>query len=239
MKKLMEYINPYNKKIEDAPFDSPSKLNSPNCTNEALIEVQIHVKQLNAVCLHHQYNTPVIEAAVGESKIGFKQFADHLALWGTLGVVEITDMTNYPSTISPLEFPMRKTTLEELSRSYSFDKLAILRPPSNSRSFEMQVYESSCPLRAERNKNEGTLVTVRFDEVWTAYVHDLTLRRAMNYILDQFLPSLSPVEVYVFSLMLRENAGKGVKGFDASASVDFTVPKEFTKLEVISVATRK
>jgi len=153
----------------------------------------MEVGGLSLYCLHNKYNTPVLKGVLGKSKLGCKQFADHLMIWGNFGVIEVIDMTNYPSTIPPLEFPIKKTSIKELDENYTFDKLATLKPPKNEDSFEMYIYEPACPLRPD--KDESAHITLKFGKVWGTYVHDLTFRRSMTYIIDQFLSSLSSVEL--------------------------------------------
>lgn len=215
------FVKAFVQYITNAAADSNliSTPTSCNINTKTIVKTDIKIHGATLICLHPQYNTPVIKGAIAETAFGFSQFTDHLSLNASFGEIEITDMTNYPSTISPLNFPMHKTSLAELDTNYSGIKLVAFKPPANS--FTMQIYDPWCPTRAEGSRDDEICICMDFGETRGNYVHELTLRRVLDYVLEQV----------VYSLSAKEADCEGGEGNC------FAVPKEFTRFKVSFMAT--
>lgn len=193
IKKLFQYLlgmGDFRK--NEAIKTSSSTLRSKRLKCKEEMQVRIKVKGMILLCLHHEYNTPFIKGIIDETIIGYKQHADHSVIWTIFGDISIFDMTNYPSTISPTDFKLEKISLTELESMYTFTKLVTVKPPKDTHNVEMFIYNNTCACRIE--KDIRNFITVKFGEVWMLYVQEVTFRRAMSYILDQILYSLSPYE---------------------------------------------
>ena len=155
--------------------------------NKVYIGIEMKLKEMTLLCLHHEYNTPFIKGIITESIFGYDQLSDHIFLWGKLGDIEITDMTNYPETIIPQKFAIKKMDLDEIETNFSFEKMVTFKPPKNIINFQMTIYDPSCPIRLERNKDMENNRLVNFGELWGVYVQELSHRRIMDYTLNQFM----------------------------------------------------
>jgi len=190
IKRLFQYLLAIPQHTNESIKTPSFKLNQSNC--EELIDVTMNMKDMILLCLHYKYKAPFIKGIIKETTIGYKKHVDHALLWAVFGEIEIFDMTNYPSTINPMEFKEEEMSVEELESKYTFTKLATIKPPRDVHNFEMLICESMCVCRVE--KDVTCSITLKFGEVWLLYIQEITLRRVMTYILEQILYSFSPYD---------------------------------------------
>lgn len=239
VKRLFQYLLAMGmpKKAESLTTPSPYRPRSKefSCKKEVPeMEGTLTVKEMTLLCLHHEHNTPFLKGVIGETTFGYRLHIDHALIWVIFGDVEIFDMTNYPSTISPADFGPGKLTIGEMEKEYTFTKMLAVKPPRGVHNFEMYICEPDCVHKVERDVRNS--MSVKFGELWLLYIQEVTLRRAMNYILEQLLYSLSPFDRFrpVFSNRndayeeFREEQEEMIK----EGLADFVVYREFTKFNV-------
>ncbi len=187
-------------KPEDQGESSVAQGKLPTCKDRPTIEAEVRVAIEGAhfVCLHHEYDVPFIKVTLGSTAITFEKRCDHGVLCGWFGDIEVTDMTNYPHTICPKEFPRNPMDYDEIVKKYSFTKLATLRSLKDKPSMELHLYDPPCPDMPTEVPNTTSALILRFEEIWAMYVDEMTLKRVLDYIVDQLSYSFNPKEQYPF-----------------------------------------
>ena len=163
---------------------------------ECYINIAMKLGIITLLCLHHKYDTPFIKVILEESIMDYKNFIDHSVISATFGNIDIYDMLGYPSEVSPLDFKHEKMSFEEINKKYSFEKLLGSKPPQDKENFNMHIYNSDCPIKAEKENRNFT--RVEFGEIWAVYIQELSFRRVVTYMLQQLLYSLSPFDALCF-----------------------------------------
>ena len=216
VKKFVQYVSTVGKKSRDKQLQEsegtshiPSSVvvlaheegpeiikKSGTCREKPSVEIEVKVALQGAslVCLHHEYKTPFIKAELQASTISYEKRCDHEVLYGNLGDIEATDMTNYPHTILPKEFPMEPMKFEEIVEKYSFTRLATIKTTKDKPALELHMYDPGCPEMPTEVPNTKTTLVLRFAEVWAMYIDEITLKRMLDYIIDQLCYSFSPNE---------------------------------------------
>lgn len=144
------------------------------------------------ICLHHAYETPFIKFTLDKSTLDYQQLSDHAKFAASFGSFEVTDMTLYPDTLVPQDFPLRPMKYEEIEGEYSRSRLAQLRAPND---VEMIVYGVACPLRSAEKTH--SFVVLRLREVRLQYQSEMFKHRVRNYVLCQLVASLTAFDAFV------------------------------------------
>lgn len=145
------------------------------------------------VCMHFKYPCPFIKVSLSQSSFVYTKLADHEIISGILGEIGLSDMTGHPKTIDPRTF--NKCSLEDIQKC-KLNKLASLKSPEGTPTFNMILFTKLCPLRPTEVKNTMSYLKLQFDKVWAMYVDELTLKRVFDYIICQFIYSLTPKDEY-------------------------------------------
>ena len=153
--------------------------------------MSVTVLGADLVCMHYKYPCPFCKVSLSQSNFVYTKLADHDIISGNLGVIELSDMTEHPNTIDPKS--VSKCNLEDIQKC-KLNKLASLKSPEGSPTFVMTLFTKSCPLRPTEIRNTMSDLKLQFDQVWGMYVDELTLKRVFDYIICQFIYSLTPKE---------------------------------------------
>jgi hypothetical protein len=181
---------------------------------DVTLNLTIKTKGLSLICLHQLYETPFIKFSLDESIVNYQQLVDHSKVSATFGSFEVIDMTNYPSTIIPKDFPLSKMEYNELEANYSYNRLAILKAPNK---FDIIIYGIACPL--SDSDNVYSFTSFKLNEVWLMYQSEMLANRVVNYILGQLFWSLR-----FFEVEIAEDNKQNIVQFDS--------PESYVKFEV-------
>jgi len=177
-------------------------------SKDITLHLTIKSKGLSLICLHHLYETPFIKFALDESIVYYQQLVDHSKMSVTFGSFEVIDMTQYPTTTIPKDFPLRKMNYNELEANYSCNRLAILKAPNN---IEMIVYGIACSL--SDSDKVYSFTSLKLNEVWLMYQNEMLADRVTNYVLEQFFWALKP-----FDMEVVEDNKQNIVQFDSPES---------------------
>ena len=194
-----------------------------DCAKNPRVDLRIVVDFLGVslICLHPKYNSPFIKVTVGESNFNFDMLVDHLKIRPYFGKIALGDISGYPNTQHPEEY--KQLTWKELVSLPVNDLYSVVRAPDMP-SFDVYAYKPGCPKIPKDIENTFAYLQIYIGEVWMTYVHELSLRRIIDYMIWQLVYSLIPHDEDV-----QENeAAIGTKKI-----IDFLKPFDFLKFVVI------
>ncbi|CAD8141116.1 unnamed protein product [Paramecium pentaurelia] len=71
-----------------------------NMQDIILMDVNVKIRSINAILVHRFTILPLAEIKIENTEIGLIKYVDELQLNGTLGNLQLFDLTNYPNTLS-------------------------------------------------------------------------------------------------------------------------------------------
>jgi hypothetical protein len=178
--------------IDDSITVEEESIRLKNCKEDSStqIDVLIEIEGVTLICLHNKYSSPFIKAVVAPVVVRYQRFKDHEEVTGSLNAIQIYDMLNYPTSISPLKFE-GKIDYETIETKYTFDKL--IEAKAYKDTFRFLIFTSKCAVRP-KDKTVSYTLDMKFESVEAIYIQEITLRRLKNYILNQLIYSVSPSE---------------------------------------------
>lgn len=114
---------------------------------------------------------------------------DHLHIHSYFGRVAVGDISGYPNTLPPEDY--KQLTWNELNLLPANELYSVVRAPDMP-SFEVYAYEPGCPKTHHEIENTFAFLQINIGEAWMTYVHELSLRRVIDYMIWQLVYNIIP-----------------------------------------------
>ncbi|CAD8058857.1 unnamed protein product [Paramecium sonneborni] len=87
-------------KIELENNTQQQNVNFDNMQDIILIDINVKIRSINAILVHRFTTLPLAEINIQNTEIGLIKYVDEIQLNGSLGNLQLFDLTNYPNTLS-------------------------------------------------------------------------------------------------------------------------------------------
>ncbi|KAL4496109.1 hypothetical protein ABPG72_015531 [Tetrahymena utriculariae] len=193
-----------NEAISSSPMSSGSTTDSDNLSqssigksaispeslqeNESIIlQAKIQIHEIKVVLINRRNHLPVNDISIQNIGLIFQQKSDEMFLKGSLGNLQVNDLTNFPNTIY-LEDDWQKIKPQEL--------IGLLEKDGASSLLEVEFRSLSDGSNKIKSDNVATFLKVNFSSIHISYIQRPILR-LLDYSLVQLLGPLGTPQFFV------------------------------------------
>ena len=194
--------------MQEEKEETIPKLDTCKIIKEALMKIQIILSDVNLYLLHPKYDTLLFLCQTERTEFTYTSWIDHMKISGSIENTKLSDLTNYPNTVDPPNYFEEKSTqqvLVEIGSQHEKDSPLV---------FNLDGYETWCPKKPLIPANLSSEMTLNIGDITVKYYNEVLLYRFMDYLLFQFLDSLSPKNYVSESQALYEKNKKSYEGLD-------------------------
>ena len=177
---VLNSLNPLYEKEE-----SLEKINTCLDNKDVLLNIICKFKNFQLYCLHPAYDTLFILFSMDTSVFEYSKTIDHDFMHFNLGYSVLSDLTNYPNTILPMDYcedNIKSQILLEMQSFYSNGDACLV---------EMISYSPQCPERPLTTENLSSKLRINFWTIKFNFYNEYLVTRFSDYFIYSFLDSLS------------------------------------------------
>ncbi|KAL4498677.1 hypothetical protein ABPG73_003474, partial [Tetrahymena malaccensis] len=156
--------------------------------NESIIlQAKVQIHEIKVVLINRRNHLPVNDISIQNIDLKFQQKSDEMFLKGSLGNLQVNDLTNFPNTIY-LESDWEKIRPQEL--------IGLLKKDGATSLLEVEFRSLSDGSNKIQSDNVATFLKVDFKSIHISYIQRPILR-LLDYSLVQLLGPLGTPQFFV------------------------------------------
>ena len=187
---------------------------------ETTLKMTAQLENVKFILLHPEYDTKLFMCEIDTSFFEYAAHIDHDNIRGVIGNTILYDSTNYPNTMSPLNYEEESINLQKIM------EITSATTDESEFHFDIVSYYPHCP---DRPQNLMSKMFLHLGTIKVDYYNELLLYRFNDYLIYQFIDSLSPRDYVKESLALYEKNKKSYEGLDFYSVLSFS---SFSYIEV-------